>query len=113
MIRYIDNLYVTDKLENKKNSIMRKLRLGIGMVSVNVITMASNETDVFDIIPAAMFKSYKLRHSDLLVVGLAESKKAAFLLVEKIIEEHFELTGKYSNLREDFLELMVQMHYQR
>ena len=107
-MRFIDNLYVTDKTEHKIKSIKRKLKLGIGMVSVNVITIASNDSDVFDIIPAAMFKSYKLRHSDLLVIGFAESKKAALSLVERIIKEHFELTGTYMNLRRDFLEMMVK-----
>ena len=71
------------------------------MLSLYVIMLSKNDNDVFDIVPAQMFKIRKYRHMDHTVLGLAETRYQAYSIVERMITEHFERTGKYTDLRSD------------
>lgn len=103
MIRYIDNLYLTDKTDKKLSGIKRKLRLGIGMPGMFVIMLSENDSDVFDIVPCSMFKIRKYRHMDHTIVGIAENRRSSYEIVERIITEHFNKTGRYTGLKDDFI----------
>ncbi len=105
MIRYIDKLYLTEKTDKDISKIKKKLRLGIGTVSLYVIMLSKNSTDVFEIVPAQMFKFRKYRHMDHIVIGFAESRKKAYEIVTRLITEHFIRTGQYTGLREDYFKL--------
>ncbi|MBQ7481305.1 MAG: hypothetical protein IJT80_05440 [Lachnospiraceae bacterium] len=105
MIHYIDKLYLTEKTDKDISKIKRKLRLGIGTVSLYVIMLSKNSTDVFEIVPAQMFKLRKYRHMDHTVIGIAESRKKAYEIVTQLINEHFLRTGQYTGLREDYFKL--------
>lgn len=105
MIRYIDNLYLTEKTDKDILKIKNKLRLGIGTISLYVIMLSKNNTDVFEIVPARMFKFRKYRHMDHTVIGFAESRKKAYEIVTRLINEHFIRTGQYTGLREDYFRL--------
>ena len=105
MIHYIDKLYLTEKTDKDISKIKRKLRLGIGTVSLYVIMLSKNSTDVFEIVPAQMFKLRKYRHMDHTVIGIAESRKKAYEIVTQLINEHFMRTGQYTGLREDYFKL--------
>jgi hypothetical protein len=100
MIRYIDDLYLTDKTSEKIKSIKRRLRLGAGIASLYVIMLSKNTNDVFDIVPAPMFKIRSFRHQDHLVIGLAESRRKAYDLVSRIVLDHYNATGQYTGLKD-------------
>ena len=100
MIKYIDDLYLTDKTEKKAESIKRKLRLGVGMAGMYVIMLSDNPKDVFDIVHASMFKIRSFRHRDHLVIGLAESKRKAYDIVTRIVLENYNATGLYTGLKD-------------
>lgn len=104
MIRYIDDLYLTGSTSKNLTKIKRKLRLGIGTLSLYVIMMSESKEDVFDIVPAQMFKMRKYRHMDHTVIGLAESMKKAYDIIERLVVEHYERTGHYKDLKAGYLE---------
>ena len=104
MIRYIDDLYLTEHTKKNLYKIKTKLRLGAGMLSLYVIMLSKNDKDVFDIVPAQMFKIRKYRHMDHTVIGLAENKYQAYSIVGRMVLEHYDRTGKYTDLRSDLIE---------
>lgn len=99
MIRYIKDLCLTDKTEKNLIKIKTKLKLGAGMTGLYVIKLAGNENDVFDIVPAQMFKIRKYRHMDHTVIGFAESRNKAYEIVGQVVNEYFEHSGQYDGLR--------------
>ena len=104
MITYSKNLYLTDKTGRDLRKIKRRLKSGAGLMNVKLITLASNGKDVFDILPAFMFKLKNFRKYDHHVIGIAENKKAAFRLIER-------MTGEYLNDRENISPGMSMREY--
>ncbi len=100
MIRYIDDLYLTEKTKRELGRIKRKLFLGTGMIKLYIIMLSDNPSDVFEIVPAAMFKYRKYRHMDHTVIGMAESRRKAYDIIGTLIREHYEETGVYTGLKE-------------
>lgn len=88
MIEYINELYLTDKTKNKidkiKNDILNEKLISL----VCIIILSECESDVFDIIPINILKFRKNLNDKLLVLGIAENKKAAIKLCAKMIEEY-------------------------
>lgn len=107
MIRYLDPLYTTDKTAGKIDTVKRSFRLGSGAFGLYIITIASNTQDVFDIIPIPLFKQRALRHRDYDVIGVAESKEAAFLLVQRIYEEYYRVYNTYSGIRSELTDRLA------
>ncbi len=77
------------------------------MIGICFILLSENGVDVFDIVPAEMFKQRRFRRLDHTIIGIAESRRAAFSLVKDIIMEHFEVTGSYFELRKDIEERIL------
>lgn len=102
MVCICDNPYVTDKIKPDLNRIKFRLISGIGMRGVTFISLASNEKDVFDIIPASYFKQKRLRRRSFYIIGIAESAGAAYNLISEMINDCYENTGSYLNLRHYF-----------
>jgi hypothetical protein len=103
MITYIDNLFLTGKTDKKLSKIKRRLRLGAGMTGLYFIMLSENPNDVFDIVPAPVFKQRSFRHRDHTIVGITESMSEAYSVVGDIVLEHYERTGKYTGLKDDFV----------
>ena len=103
MIRYAEELYLTDRTRKDLKKIKRKLYLGAGMPEIYVIKMADNINDVFDIVPATMFKSRRYRRRDHAVIGIAESRRKAYRLVESMVLEHYVRCGAYTELKADYM----------
>ena len=107
MIRYCENLYLTEYTRKKLSEIRIRLFTGVGMTGICFILLSENGEDVFDIVPAFMFKQKSYRRLDHIIIGIAESEKAAFGLVKDIIEEHYRVTGTYMGLRRDIEQRIV------
>lgn len=103
MIRYIDRLFLTEKTEKDLPKIKRRLRLGTGMTGLYFIMLSDNGNDVFDIVAAPMFKQRRFRHKDHTIIGIAESMKKAYAMVEQIVIEHYKRTGFYTDLKDEFI----------
>ena len=106
MVRFADKPYITQKIKPKLSSIKWKMVCGIGMTGVCFITLADNGRDLFDIYPAAVFKQKVFRKSDRVIIGIADSNKAATELVEEMIKECLAVRGDLTDIRgyyEDFV----------
>ena len=108
MIKYIDNLFLTEKTGKELTGIKRKLRLGTGMTGLYFIMLSENPNDVFDIVPAPVFKQRAFRHRDHTIVGITESMRKAYSVVEDIVLEHYAVTGEYTGLKDDFVKRYVK-----
>ena len=108
MIRYIDDLFLTEKTGKDLPKIKRKLRLGTGMTGLYFIMLSENPHDVFDIVPAPVFKQRSFRHRDHIIVGITENMKEAYSFVEDILMEHYDRTGKFTELKDGFIERYVE-----
>ncbi|MCR4656145.1 MAG: hypothetical protein K5770_07960 [Lachnospiraceae bacterium] len=107
MINYVDRLYLTEKTKKELSTIKMKLFTGAGMAGVYFILLSDNKEDVFDIVPAAMFKEKRFRKRPHTVIGIAESRRAVLKLVKEIVEEHYSVTGSYFELRKDIEERII------
>ena len=100
-MQWAENLYLTDKTAKKKDKIIRKANRGMGMVSIYLITLASNPENLFDIFHAAHLKQPAFYKQDLFVVGIAAGYEEALELVQRMVEDISWKTGGFA-VREYF-----------
>lgn len=100
-MQWAENLYLTDKTAKKKDKIIRKANRGMGMVSIYLITLASNPENLFDIFHAAHLKQPAFYKQDLFVVGIASGYEEALELVRRMVEDIYRKTGGFA-VREYF-----------
>ena len=100
-MQWAENLYLTDKTAKKKDKIIRKANRGMGMVSIYLITLASNPENLFDIFHAAHLKQPAFYKQDLFVVGIASGYEEALELVQRMVADIYRKTGGFA-VREYF-----------
>lgn len=83
----------------KKNKIIRKLKIGAGMIDVWVITEAANGEDQFDILSSAWLKQRAVRKKLPMIYGIAKGYEEAVDLVVQMAEETYRETGNGDILR--------------
>lgn len=103
MIRICENAYVSDGMSGKVSNIKWKLALGIGMINTFFITLSSNESDVFDIYSAVLFKQKRFRGKNLHIIGIAKNEADARELIMKMFDDLYSKKGSYDNAREYFV----------
>ena len=108
MIRYLKPLFTTEKTADKTDVLKRSFREGAGAFGYFLITIASNEQDVFDIIPIPLLKQRSFRHRDYDVIGLAESKEAAYTLVANIFAQYHAQYSSYDGIRKKLCEMLCE-----
>ena len=101
MIRYINDLFLTEKNVKKIDKIKQDIENKKYISMACFITLAKNQTDVFDIIPILNLKLKSNMYDDLLVVGIAENKKAAVRLCAEISMQYIN-TDTSLSMREYF-----------
>lgn len=96
MISWSDNLYLD---ENIKDSDFEKIKNDINnhvfTRNIYCITFASNPQNLFEIYHAKEFIQSYYRRKDIHILGIAKSKKNAFMLVAKMLEEVYKKTGEF------------------
>lgn len=102
MIRFSENLFLTENTKGKIDGIKLKAYSGIGMLGFYFITLSSNKNDVFDIYPASFFKQRAVRKRDYAIVGVAESEYRAFELITELIEDCLNNKSEDMTMREYF-----------
>lgn len=101
MISYINNLYLTEKTKKRLDRIIKDIADKKFLSLACIIVLSENEKDVFDIIPINNLKLRKDSISNILVLGIAENKKAAMRLCSSMIGEYLE-SGSGKNMRDYF-----------
>ena len=94
-MKWAENLYLSDKTAKKKERIIKKAELGVGMSKVYLITLASNEKNLLDIFHAAHLKQPAFYRQDLWVVGMAGSLEEAQELTLLMLTDIYEKTGGF------------------
>lgn len=108
MITYARNMYYSKKVNKKniKKNYVEKIAWDIehhaGMIGVTFISIAINESDVFDILPPWFFKQKIEDKQNICIIGIAESETSAYELVQEMIEEYFA-NNKGETMREYFI----------
>ena len=100
-MQWAENLYLSDKTAKKGDKIIKKANRGIGMLSIYLITLASNPENLFDIFHAAHLKQPAFYKQDLYVVGIASGYEEALELVQRMIDNIYRKTGGFA-VREYF-----------
>lgn len=106
MVRFAKEAYVSDKVRTKLSSIKWKMACGIGMTGLHFITLADNPNDLFDIYPAYVFKQKRIRKSERVIIGVADSNSSATALIEKMINECLQNDGGLSDVRGYFEDMI-------
>lgn len=102
-MKWYDDLYVGESIIHKTNKIKWKILHNAGQIRIYVITLASNDKNLLDIIPSQELMQKGYPKKDLYVVGLAEGYDEAVEVAASIIDEVYRQTGAFevaSYLRE-------------
>lgn len=89
-------LYLGETAKKHRFSILQKLRLGKVQPGVHVITPASGEKNLLDILPAYVLRQkYYRQQPDLLIVGVGASYQDAVETAGRIVDETYRRTGGF------------------
>ena len=103
-MRFLKEMYVGKGIKNKQKVIW-KLKHGIGMIDVYVISI-SNGNDQLDCTLCSYFKQKEIRDNVGLIVGLAKGYSEAKDLIVTMIEEALQETGS-ANVKDYILNSKV------
>jgi hypothetical protein len=96
MIRWAENLYLSEDINvKKKKKMMKAIEKGKLTFELYCITFASNPNNLFDILNANELLFPYYARQEIFVLGLAESKDLAKLLVKDMIVEVYNSTGGF------------------
>lgn len=100
MIRFSDNLYVSDSIKEHKLPLYKLgIRQGRGKLKLYLLVLSNNEHDQLDIIHNSILKQRAYRKLDINIVGLANSYDEALSIVDRILNECMENDGS-CNMKE-------------
>lgn len=97
-MRWYKNLYVGENASKTKYKTWDRISMNKLSPGMYLLTLASNEKNLIDIIPADMLKQkhFKKEYSDeVRVIGLAKGQDEAFELVRQIVDEVYSNTGGF------------------
>lgn len=92
-MRYYRRLYWGEKLEKKKDKIIRRLNTGKLQRDIHVLVLPERDTNQLEIYNAALFLQPDFPNDDFFIVGIVRGYEAALELVEEITGEVYEKTG--------------------
>lgn len=101
MIKYINELILTEKTEKKIEKIKKDIEDGKWFSRICLVIMSENENDVFDIIQLYNLRTAASRYKDIVVLGIAENINAAIALSSGLIDEYInsEADKMYDSMR--------------
>ena len=94
MLKWYKKLYVGDGLTGKEKKYIRKVKVGVGVIDIYLITLAKNPEDQLDIFSANMLLQKPLRRTCPLIVGIAYGYEEACELVVRMAMEVYDKTGQ-------------------
>ena len=92
-IIYCDNLYLSDGLSEKKTEKLKK-KAEQGKGNACLLLKSENKDDCIDIVTSFQLKSKVWEGKSPVCIGLADGKDSAVELVQTIIRDCLEKTGK-------------------
>ena len=92
---WYEDLYVGESIVHKTSKIKWKIRHNAGQLNIYVISLASNEANLLDIIPAQELLQKGYCKQDMYVVGLAKGYDEAVEVAVSIVDEVYRITGAF------------------
>ena len=92
-MRWYDDLYVGYNLLDKKRQVMWKIKRGKQQFNKYVITLPFNDYDVLDIYPSNVLTQIWYQDSDIVLVGMAEGRAVALVMVPFLIRDCLNARG--------------------
>ena len=89
-------MYVDEFLQKKLHRTKRLLEQNKGDLFVYCIILSENENNLFDILSGMELRFSYYKNKEIVVVGLAGSKKSAAKIVAQIVEEMYNQTGEFN-----------------
>lgn len=93
MLKWYKKLYIGDNAKKKAPSVIKKVNQGKLQYDIYLITLASNEKNLLEIIQANQLVQKTLRKLCPMIVGMASGYEEALEVVEKIVEETYLKQG--------------------
>lgn len=94
-MRWYKQLYIGNKAKEKSKKIISNIKKNKIQIDIFVLTLAINGKDLIDIYPSNVLRQSYYKNQDLLVVGIAKGHDEAIKIVESIVIEVYNATGKY------------------
>lgn len=96
-MKWYRKLYLGENAAKSKYKAFGRIRSNKFSFDTYLITLSSNTDNLLDIIPADMLLQpyFKKHKSDIYVVGLADGKDEAFMVVRDIIDDVYSNTGAF------------------
>lgn len=95
-MKWYDDLYVGESIIHKTNKVRWKILHNAGQIDIYVITLASNEQNLLDIIPSHELLQKGYPKKGLYVVGLAKGYQEAIETATAIVDEVYQNTGGFA-----------------
>ena len=93
---WYEDLYVGESIIHKTKKIKWKICHNAGQLNIYVITLASNDRNLLDIIPAQELLQKAYPKKGLFVVGLAKGYDEAVEVAASIVDEVYHHTGAFA-----------------
>jgi hypothetical protein len=94
-MRWYHKLYVGKTAKKKRYEIVWKVKHKAGMLGVYLITLASNEENLLDIMDSSVLLQPFYKNENIFIVGIACGYDEAVELAARIIEELYKQTGEF------------------
>lgn len=92
---WYSRLYVSDDLKEKKEKLIDKIEHGCGTPGIYLITIASNERNLLDILSADQLLWPVMHRICPVIVGMAHSYDDAVQIAASLILEAYESTDEF------------------
>ena len=92
-MQFMGSLYVGEKLSSTEYKIVEKVHKGKVVPNLYLVVFSINPDNMLDILPEKEVMQKYYPKDELKVVGIADGKKEALGLVQRMIEESLRETG--------------------
>lgn len=89
------NLYLGDNIKNKKTKTIIQLKMGKICPGIYLLALPANDENVLDIYPAMVVNQKYYRKSKQMIVGIAQGRDEAMIVMQSMIKDCYEKTGQY------------------
>ena len=111
MLRWYKNLYLGNTVKGQEKKLMRKLEKGKPTPGIWLVTIASNEENNLDLIPAELLLQRSLRVQCPMIVGMGFTRIEAMGILLEIVQEVYRETQDM-NIRAWLLEGSSECKFQ-
>ncbi len=94
-MKWYHDLYVGDSIKDQSEKIKWKILHHAGQIQIYVISLASNPSNLLDIIPARELLQKYYSGRELYIVGLAKGREEAYEVACSIVTEIYGKTGAF------------------